>query len=95
MAEPVEAEIELERLKYRKKLMHVFETVLGRGMADGSMIAQNINYRQHVLWGRYLKRWYGLWLATTRYPTSGAWDMLVKYPNSVSGRWLSGNMLGS
>ena len=40
VAEPVDSEIELERLKYRRKLMRVFETIIERGMRDGDFIKQ-------------------------------------------------------
>ncbi|MDR6266803.1 hypothetical protein [Roseobacter sp. N2S] len=41
VAEPVESEIEIERLKYRQKLMRVFETVIERGMARGEFPMQS------------------------------------------------------
>lgn len=41
VAEPVESEIEIERLKYRQKLMRVFETVIERGMARGEFPTQS------------------------------------------------------
>ncbi len=40
VAEPVESEIEVERLRYRQKLMRVFETVIDRGIRDGSFVDQ-------------------------------------------------------
>lgn len=40
VAEPVESEIEVERLRYRQKLMRVFETVIDRGIRDGVFVDQ-------------------------------------------------------
>jgi AcrR family transcriptional regulator len=40
VAEPVGSEIELERLKYRRRLMRVFETIIERGMRDGDFLRQ-------------------------------------------------------
>lgn len=37
VAEPVDAEIETERLRYRRRLMRVYETVIREGMLDGSI----------------------------------------------------------
>lgn len=41
VAEPVDSAIELERLKYRSKLMRVFETIIERGMRNGDFVEQN------------------------------------------------------
>jgi hypothetical protein len=40
VAEPVESEIEVERLRYRQKLMRVFETVIERGIREGVFVNQ-------------------------------------------------------
>ncbi len=40
VAEPVESEIEVERLRYRQKLMRVFETVIDRGIREGVFVDQ-------------------------------------------------------
>ncbi|WP_207652070.1 TetR/AcrR family transcriptional regulator [Actibacterium lipolyticum] len=40
VAEPVESEIEVERLRYRQKLMRVFETVIDRGIHEGAFVDQ-------------------------------------------------------
>jgi AcrR family transcriptional regulator len=41
VAEPVDSAIEVERLKYRSKLMRVFETIIERGMRNGDFVTQN------------------------------------------------------
>lgn len=41
VAEPVDSAIEIERLKYRSKLMRVFETIIERGMRNGDFVSQN------------------------------------------------------
>lgn len=41
VAEPVDAEIETERLRYRRRLMRVYETVIREGMQDGSIAEQD------------------------------------------------------
>lgn len=41
VAEPVEEEIEVERLGYRRKLMRIFETVIERGMRIGDFPEQD------------------------------------------------------
>lgn len=40
VAEPVESDIEVERLRYRQKLMRVFETVIDRGIREGAFVEQ-------------------------------------------------------
>jgi len=42
VAEPVESEIEVERLRYRQKLMRVFETVINRGIREGAFVDQPV-----------------------------------------------------
>ncbi|MDE4142236.1 TetR/AcrR family transcriptional regulator [Phaeobacter gallaeciensis] len=42
VAEPVESEIEVERLRYRQKLMRVFETVIERGIREGAFVDQPV-----------------------------------------------------
>jgi len=41
VAEPVDAEIETERLRYRRRLMRVYETVIREGIQDGSIGEQD------------------------------------------------------
>lgn len=41
VAEPVDAEIETERLRYRRRLMRVYETVIREGVQDGSIGEQD------------------------------------------------------
>lgn len=41
VAEPVDSAIEIERLKYRSKLMRVFETIIERGIRGGEFADQN------------------------------------------------------
>ena len=41
VAEPVDAEIETERLRYRRRLMRVYETVIREGIQDGSIREQD------------------------------------------------------
>lgn len=41
VAEPVDAEIETERLRYRRRLMRVYETVIREGILDGSIGRQD------------------------------------------------------
>lgn len=41
VAEPVDAEIETERLRYRRRLMRVYETVIREGMQDGNIPEQD------------------------------------------------------
>ncbi len=40
VAESVDSEIEMERLRHRRSLMRVFETVIERGMRDGDFVEQ-------------------------------------------------------
>lgn len=42
VAEPVESEIEVERLRYRQKLMLVFEAVIERGIREGAFVDQSV-----------------------------------------------------
>ncbi|WP_084250011.1 TetR/AcrR family transcriptional regulator [Sphingomonas mali] len=42
IAEPVEAEIEAARLKYRRKLARVFETIIEQGIREGNFVSQNV-----------------------------------------------------
>ncbi|ACL58872.1 TetR/AcrR family transcriptional regulator [Methylobacterium nodulans] len=42
VAEPVEPEIESARLKYRRKLARVFETIIEQGVRDGTFPPQDI-----------------------------------------------------
>ncbi len=41
VAEPVDAEIETERLRYRRRLVRVYETVIREGIQDGLIVAQD------------------------------------------------------
>jgi AcrR family transcriptional regulator len=41
VAEPVESEIEIERLKYRNKLMRTFQTIIDEGTRNGSFPKQD------------------------------------------------------
>lgn len=41
VAEPVDAEIETERLRYRRRLMRVYETVIREGIQNGSIPEQD------------------------------------------------------
>jgi len=42
MAEPVEPEVEAARLRYRRKLARVFETIIEQGIREGDFLAQNV-----------------------------------------------------
>jgi AcrR family transcriptional regulator len=42
VAEPVDAEIEAMRLRYRRKLCRVFETIIEQGVRDGEFVTQNV-----------------------------------------------------
>jgi hypothetical protein len=42
VAEPVETEIETARLKYRRKLARVFETIIEQGIREGDFVGQNV-----------------------------------------------------
>lgn len=43
VAEPVESEIEIERLRYRQKLMRVFGTIIERGIRSGDFSVQSVD----------------------------------------------------